>query len=395
MARKNSNMQNNKPLVLLINNIAPLYRKNVWIKYLQSQKMELHFLYGKEKFSGIKTIDFNEGELSTFKNRVHSIKNFYVLTKYLVWQNLKMFKWLKRKPKTIILLGDFIVVSNWILIVLAKILGIEVVTKGHGMYGNEKGLKLLARRSFLQLADKHLVYERHGKNLLKNNGIHEDKIHILFNSLDYDKHLKSRTDIEKFNKSKTLHFFKNPDLPTLIFIGRLTKVKKLDLIITAARNLQDKDIKVNILFVGDGSEKQNLEELATEQLLDGSFHFYGASYDEKINSKLIAVADLCVSPGNVGLTAIHSLSYGTPVCTHSNLLFQMPEAEAIEHNVNGILFKKDNIDSLTEEIKIWLSQNNNRKLVREKCYEVIDTYYNPYYQTKVIENLIEGNKPLI
>jgi glycosyltransferase involved in cell wall biosynthesis len=388
-------MQNIKPLVLFINNIAPLYRKNVWTKYLESEKIELHFFYGKENHSGIKTIEFDKGDLKKFKNRVHIIKNFYISRKYLVWQNFKIFKWLKLKPKAIILLGEFNVVSNWILTVLAKICGIEVIHKGHGMYGNEKGLKLIARRAFLKLADKHLVYERHGKNILKSNGIHEDKVHIQFNSLDYDEHLKLRTVIEKFNKSKTLHFFENPVFPTLIFIGRLTKAKKLDLIIAAAQKLQNKNIDVNILFVGDGIEEQNLKKLAAEQLLDGSFHFYGASYDEKINSKLIAVADLCVSPGNVGLTAIHSLSYGTPVCTHSNLLFQMPEAEAIEHGINGILFEKDNIDSLTEVIKTWLSHNNNRKLVREKCYEIIDKYYNPYYQTKVIENLIEGNKPLI
>ena len=41
------------------------------------------------------------------------------------------------------------------------------------------------------------------------------------------------------------------------------------------------------------------------------------------------MSDLTVSPGNIGLTAIHSLSYGTPVCSHSNFNNQMPESEAI------------------------------------------------------------------
>ena len=42
-----------------------------------------------------------------------------------------------------------------------------------------------------------------------------------------------------------------------------------------------------------------------------------------------------VSPGNVGLTAIHSLSYGTPVLTHNNFNNQMPEVESIQPGFNG------------------------------------------------------------
>lgn len=383
------------PLILFVNNIAPLYRESVWVKYLESKQMNLHFFFGSKSYGGIKTIDFNKKQLSKFSDRIHLLNNTYLKKKYLVWQNLGIYKWFKEKPDTLIILGDFILVSNWILTFIAKVKKVEVVMKGHGMYGNETGLKLILRRTFLKLADKHLVYEKHGKKIMEQNGIPAEQIHILFNSLDYDTHIAAREHIERLNKAEILHFFKNPQLPTLIFIGRLTKVKKLDLIIAAGQKLQIKNIAVNILFVGDGIEKENLKALATEQLEDGSFHFLGASYDETINSKLIAVCDLCVSPGNVGLTAIHSLSYGTPVCTHSNLLFQMPEAEAIEHGLNGILFEQDNVESLTEAIKTWLSDNRDRKLVRKKCYEIIDKYYNPYYQTKVIENLVEGNKPFI
>ena len=42
----------------------------------------------------------------------------------------------------------------------------------------------------------------------------------------------------------------------------------------------------------------------------------------KIISKYLYYADICVSPGNVGLTAIHSLTYGTPV--NSQNLVIMP-----------------------------------------------------------------------
>lgn len=390
-----SNGGNKKPLVLFINNVAPLYRRNVWGKYLKSSKMELHFFFGKQKYGGIKTIDFSKGELRQYRDRVHDIKNVYFLKKYLIWQQFDILKWIKKKPQTIVLLGEFNILTNWIITLLAALYDIEIVTKGHGMYGNEKGLKLLARRGFLRVADKHLVYEKHGKNILKENGIDPDTVHILFNSLDYDQHLQSRPNIPGFDKGKIFHFFEKPLHPTLIFIGRLTKVKKLDLIINAANILQQRNVDINVLFVGTGTEEKALKSLAESSLKKGSYHFFGPSYDEHVNSRLVATADLCVAPGNVGLTAIHSLSYGTPVCTHSNLRYQMPEAEAIEDGVNGILFTQDDVKSLSNAIESWILNNRDRNLVREKCYEVVDKFYNPYYQTKVLENLIEGNKPFI
>jgi len=386
-------MSNKKPLVLFLNNIAPLYRKNVWTKYLESEKMNLNFFFGKETSSGIKTINFNEQKLRPHAHKINILKNVYI-KQYLVWQNFNIFNWIKKKPQTIILLGEFNILSNWFITLFARINNIEIVSKGHGMYGNEKGIKLLARKSFLKICNKHLVYEKHGKSILSKNGIDPDTIHILFNSLDYEKQKKYRELIPSLNKSEILHFFAKPELPTLIFIGRLTKVKKLELVIEAAKIIH-KDTPINLLIVGNGTEKRNLEKLASENLNSDYYYFYGESYDEAVNNNLIAVSELCVSPGNVGLTAIHSLSYGTPVCTHSNLMEQMPEAEAITDKVNGILFEQDNVESLKNAILWWINNTKDRQKVREKCYSVIDTYYNPNYQKKVIENLIDGNKPLI
>ena len=124
-------------------------------------------------------------------------------------------------------------------------------------------------------------------------------------------------------------------------------------------------------------------------------HFTGACYDEEEIGRYLFVSDLCVSPGNVGLTAIHSLSLGTPVCTHSNMKDQMPEAEAITDGYNGILFEENNVQDLTLKIETWLKTNTDRVKIREQCYEIIDKYYNPTYQMSVINRLINNQPPEI
>jgi glycosyltransferase involved in cell wall biosynthesis len=120
----------------------------------------------------------------------------------------------------------------------------------------------------------------------------------------------------------------------------------------------------------------------------------GACYDEEKIAQYLSAADLCISPGNVGLTAIHSLGYGTPVATHDDLSNQMPEAEAITDGYNGFLFQKDNGKDLQQNIEQWFEQDMDEDELRERCFEIIDMYYNPEYQLSVFERALGNNKPV-
>jgi glycosyltransferase involved in cell wall biosynthesis len=103
---------------------------------------------------------------------------------------------------------------------------------------------------------------------------------------------------------------------------------------------------------------------------------------------LISLADICVAPGEVGLTAMHSLVYGTPVITHNNYLFQMPEYEAIIEGKTGSLYEYGSNDSLIEKIKQWLENGTDREVIRENCYKIIYDYYNPKKQVEFINNAV-------
>ena len=109
--------------------------------------------------------------------------------------------------------------------------------------------------------------------------------------------------------------------------------------------------------------------------------------------KYLTNSDLCVSPGNVGLSAIHSLSLGTPVCSHGNLDNQMPEAESILHGYNGFYFKENNLESLINGMETWFASKVDRSIIRSRCYEIVDKFYNPDYQIKVIDRAINLLSP--
>jgi glycosyltransferase involved in cell wall biosynthesis len=73
----------------------------------------------------------------------------------------------------------------------------------------------------------------------------------------------------------------------------------------------------NAVLIGDGEDRLRLEGIVKERGVNKQVWFYGACYDEKQNAELIYNADMCVVPGDVGLTAIHSMMFGTPVISHN------------------------------------------------------------------------------
>lgn len=367
-------------------NIASHYRKNLWEKLIVSENFNFHFFFGKNKSLKIKEIDFSTEIFQQNKRKIHKLKNFWFKGKILIWQTNVIFSCLTKKIDIAIFLGEFQIISTWIAILLCKLRGIKVVYWTHGIYGNESFVKKKARLLFYKTADNLLLYERRAKKLLLKEGFNKTSLTVVYNSLDYDTHKKIRNLKEVVTRPQ-ITLFKHGNLPYLIFVGRITKVKKIDILIEALKRINKNEDKVNLLLVGDGLEKDKLKKLTNQLKLEDNICFYGACYNELELANLIYHASLCVSPGNVGLTAIHSLSFGTPVCTHNNFYNQMPEVEVIEEGFNGIFFEENNVISLKEAILKFLELKINRDILRNNCYKIIDDLYNPYNQHEIIKSL--------
>ena len=125
-----------------------------------------------------------------------------------------------------------------------------------------------------------------------------------------------------------------------------------------------------------------------------SVKFYGACYEEETLARLIMASDVTVAPGMVGLTAMQSLAYGTPVITHGDFERQAPEWEAVVPGETGAVFECGDAESLANAIRAWLSKNPDREAVRKRCYDIIERYFNPRAQCEIIEQVIAG-KPAV
>lgn len=360
----------------LIYNYAQHYRLGIF--KLLNNNLKVDFYFG-DKLGDIKKIDYSE--LSNFKGELKNIKvwnNFY-------WQKGAL-RLLLKKYDNFILLGEYHCLSTWLFLFVNKIVGKKVFLWSHAWYGKENEWEKLVKKLFFSLANGVFLYGNYAKNLMIREGFNGKKLHVIYNSLDYDKQLEYRIQIERNSLFKD--YFNN-DNPVLIFIGRLTKVKKLNYVFEAIKILKEQNINLNLVLIGDGEENANLKESSNSLGLNKNIWFVGALYDEKEIANYIFNADLCISPGNVGLTAMHSMMYGTPVITNSDFTNQMPEFEAIVPGETGDFFLPDNVVDLSEKIKFWINSNHKRDFIRQKCYNKIDSFYNPYYQFKIISDAIK------
>ena len=115
---------------------------------------------------------------------------------------------------------------------------------------------------------------------------------------------------------------------------------------------------------------------------------YGPCYEEKILGDLLFNAEICIVPGDVGLTIMHSFVYGTPVITHNNFPKHGPEFDAITDGVTGSFFIENSLDDLCCKINSWLLiSTEKREEVSKKCEEIISEKYNPKSQLNIFKKV--------
>lgn len=362
----------------VIYNSLPNYREGIF--RLIDEEFNTEWVYGSV-LGGIKELNPN-----VLKGKIVTINNHYFFGDTFYWQQ-GVLKKIFSNHHTYVMLGEERCLSTWLFLIFSKFFkSKKVYIWTHGQYGRENNIKRYIQRLFYNLADGIFVYGNYSKQIMAKNKIPQDKMHVIHNSLNYKNQLILRNNLYSTN-IYTKHFGNN--YPVLIMIGRLNLRKKLSLLIEAVNKLQLESESYNIVFIGDGEDKQALELLVKQYNLENQVWFYGACYDEKSNAELIYNSDMCVVPGDIGLTAIHCMMFGVPVISHNKYEYQGPEFESIREGVTGDFFKYDDKESLAETISNWFKSNKDRDQIRKNCYREVDEQWNPYFQMNVIKSVIK------
>lgn len=354
-----------------VTNIAAHYRSAIY--QLMDKTFDIDFIFGDHPAD-------KRFDVTLLNNPTRVFQNTY-LTKSIYYQ--KGIPFLYRRYDKILITGDPHCLSTWFLLLFSRIFGRkQVYLWSHGWYGKESKFETVIKKWFFSISDGVFVYGDRAKSLMVKVGLDGNKIWPIHNCLDYEKQLEVRSRLTHTNVYNAK--FHN-DRPNLIFIGRLTPQKKLDMIIDALKICRGKGYFFNMTFIGEGVSKTLLEEKVNSCGLKNQVWFYGACHDENVNGELIYNSDLCVSPGNVGLTAVHCMTFGTPVLTNNDFNHQMPEFETIVPGKTGNFFEAGNSESLSQAIIDWFETKKDREVIRQNCYENIEKGWTPEYQIGVLK----------
>lgn len=365
-------------LICCVFNVGPHYRYPIYKEMEESFHPD--FYIGNKAGTTLKTFDYSK--LTNFKGtlkRINLIGNWY-------W--MKGAIRLAFKPyNCFIITGEPFCISTWALLVLSRLQGKQTIAWTHGWYGRETGVKKIIKKLFFRLFSKIMCYNEYSANLMIEQGFDSKKVFVIANSLDTEKQLIVRRNLRNTSIFRT-HF--GNDFPVILYCGRIQKVKKLDQLILLMKYLRDKDIAANMVLVGKDVDHVGLEKMVMDSNLVQNVWLYGPCYEEEKLGELFYNSAVCISPGNVGLTGIHALTYGCPVITNDDFPNQMPEFEAIVPGVTGDFYRNGDFNDLVEKTIKWLGlSSDQREIVRNDSYAEIDRKWNVYHQIDVLKNVLQ------
>lgn len=283
---------------------------------------------------------------------------------------------LSSKYDVYIFLGNPYILSTWVYASIARLRGIPVLFWTHGWLRKEVGLKGRIRKVFYSLASGLLLYGERARTIGISEGFDPLNLHVIYNSLDYNEQNSRRIKLEREERAQQTH-------PYFVCVARLSPELEMELAFLALAQLeQSKGLRTKLVLIGGGECESELK--ATAKLLNLDVDFRGPIYDEDIIAHEIFNAVAVLSPGKVGLTAMHALAYGTPIITHGDFDEQMPEVEAITPGVTGDFFERGNPKDLAEIMLKWLALGENDEM-HNLAIRTIEAKYTPIAQRNFIE----------
>jgi glycosyltransferase involved in cell wall biosynthesis len=140
-------------------------------------------------------------------------------------------------------------------------------------------------------------------------------------------------------------FFK--EKATILFVGRLQRRKRLDLLLLACASLPQ-ELQPRLIIVGDGPERREVEGLANEVYPSASF--IGARHGADL-VPFFAEADLFVLPGTGGLAVQEAMSHALPII--------VAEGDGTQNDLvrpgNGWQIPPDDLIALSKTLQLALS----------------------------------------
>jgi len=189
-------------------------------------------------------------------------------------------------------------------------------------------------------------------------GFEPEKLKILPRGLDTELFHPTRRDPAFFEKFGA----KNGQV-RLLYVGRVSREKDLDLLVESYRKLREQGLSVQLFIVGHGPYSEALHEALPEA-------FFTGYLSGKDLASAYASADIFVFPSTTdtfGNVIIEAQASGVPVVVSD----AGGPKELVEDNQNGLITKSHDVDDLTRAIRELVVDADRRKRMGSHARESV------------------------
>ncbi len=256
---------------------------------------------------------------------------------------------------------------------------IHYITKG---YFNKTGKKIVEHLTLFYCdttATELIVPTKKTYDLFKEKYKVKRNVHIVPTGIEVEKYSQKYSD-EVINKLKEKIGIKKDDY-NLIFVGRLGLEKSVDFLINNHQEIVKKHPNCNLIIIGDGPERQNLESLVKKNNLEKNVFFTG-----KVPLKDIGMyyhlGQIFVTASKTetqGLTVLEAIAASLPVVAIHDESFVDP----IKNDYNGYLFKDD--QDYVNYINCLLDNKTRLEKMALNAYESSHNYSSTAFASNVLK----------
>lgn len=370
-----------KKKVAVIYPYLPHYRIPVFNQLAKSKEFDYVFYYGENK------IDPSISSASANKQfNSNNTPSIYSKGLYLQFGLTELV--FSKEIDVLIFLGNPAFLTTWLYALLGRLTRKKVIFWTHGWLSDIDSPKSKIKEFFFMIPHMLMLYGNRAKNIGLHKGFKEEKMCVIYNSIDFTKQSEVYDYLETSDNDGADYLPSEIDIHRSYFscVARLTNKCNFEVLIDAVRLYNNRcNTNCYIVLIGDGPAKTRLEQYAKDKLVE--LILLGESYDEYLIGTVLYNSRAVVSPGKVGLTAMHSLAYGVPVISHGDLNTQMPESEIIIPNITGDYFDKGNAEELSKVLERWIKKP---RILAERyaCINLVKKYYTPIEQALLIDKAI-------
>lgn len=211
---------------------------------------------------------------------------------------------------------------------------IKIALWGHGanLQGNPKSLRERFKRIIAKKADWWFGYTQMSVPLIERSGFPADRITVLNNSIDTAELAAMCAAVRPEALSQLREEIGLTGKHIGIYVGSLYEEKRIDFMLEAAAEIRAKLPDFEFLIVGSGPQKNLVETFCAKQPWA---HYLGVRKgQDKVNC--IALSQVMINPGLVGLGILDSFVCGVPMLT-TDCGLHSPEIAYLNSDINGLM----------------------------------------------------------